>query len=202
MNRSESCSSETAARWASFSWKGIPTKEFNQGTWIWSYTKLEKRGMYKPLTSMQISPVTSSKHRTEETGFSLSSKMNNEEQSTAGTSQGLSQQDRTAQSPPLNQTNQAQRGGARQTLCRRNSLAASSLSLTAAFGPGTFPAPAHTCAHHVQLLPELGEQPQPHTPGILLIKIWDPKVFPKAQCQRWSQAEIRGLKLLILLGWN
>lgn len=30
--RSESCSSEMAPRWASFSWKGVPTKEFNQGT--------------------------------------------------------------------------------------------------------------------------------------------------------------------------
>lgn len=159
-------------------------------------------GMYKPLTLVQISPVTSSKHRTEETGFSLSSKINNEEQSTAVISQGLSQQSRTAQNPPLKQINQAQSGGVRQTLCSRNNLAASSLSLTPAFEPGTFPAPAHTCAHHVQLLPEHREQAQHHTLGILLVKIWDPKVFPKGQCQRWSQAEIRGLKLLIPHGWN
>lgn len=30
--KAESSSSETAARWASFNWEGIPTKEFNQGT--------------------------------------------------------------------------------------------------------------------------------------------------------------------------
>lgn len=86
-------------------------------------------------------------------------------------SQGLSQQNRTAQNPPLKQINQAQRGGVRQTLCSRNSFGASSLSLKPAIEPGTFPAPAHTCAQHVQLLPEHGEQAQHHTLGILLVKI-------------------------------
>lgn len=34
-----------AVRWAAVNWKGIPTEEFKQDTyaWTWSYIKLEKK---------------------------------------------------------------------------------------------------------------------------------------------------------------
>ena len=56
---------------------------------------------------------------------------------------------RTTLRSPLKQIDQAQCDAVSQTLCRRNNLAESYLSLTPAFEPGTFTACARTSADHV-----------------------------------------------------